>query len=171
MSASAQPCIRHLLVVGGSGFVGSAVCRAALRHGLQVTSLSRSGRAGTGAAASPAAAEDWTRRVDWQTGDVLRRDGDWTALLRPPPAAASSRPPVDAVLCCVGGFGSVAHMQRVNGQANVNVLRQAALQPGVRRLALVSAFDYRLPELLKRGYIQGETRAAGETAGGTALQH
>jgi nucleoside-diphosphate-sugar epimerase len=39
MSAIAQ----KILVVGGNGFVGSAVCKAALARGMGVTSVSSSG--------------------------------------------------------------------------------------------------------------------------------
>eukprot|EP00123_Amoebidium_parasiticum_P010282 comp20004_c0_seq1/m.24489 comp20004_c0_seq1/g.24489 ORF comp20004_c0_seq1/g.24489 comp20004_c0_seq1/m.24489 type:complete len:151 (-) comp20004_c0_seq1:414-866(-) len=52
-----------LLVVGGNGFLGSAVCKAAVQRGLQVVSLSRSG-------VSPSSAP-WTKAVDWQKGDAL----------------------------------------------------------------------------------------------------
>ncbi|KAK0503332.1 hypothetical protein EDD18DRAFT_1422536 [Armillaria luteobubalina] len=36
--------VTKILVVGGNGFIGSAVCRAALMRGMQVTSVSSSGR-------------------------------------------------------------------------------------------------------------------------------
>ncbi|KAK0483697.1 mitochondrial protein [Armillaria novae-zelandiae] len=36
--------VKKILVVGGNGFIGSAVCRAALTRGMQVTSVSSSGR-------------------------------------------------------------------------------------------------------------------------------
>ncbi|PBK78225.1 NAD(P)-binding protein [Armillaria solidipes] len=36
--------VTKILVVGGNGFIGSAVCRAALTRGMQVTSVSSSGR-------------------------------------------------------------------------------------------------------------------------------
>ncbi|KAG7452450.1 NAD(P)-binding protein [Guyanagaster necrorhizus] len=36
--------LKKILVVGGNGFIGSAVCRAALAKGMQVTSVSSSGR-------------------------------------------------------------------------------------------------------------------------------
>jgi len=60
--------VRRLLVVGGNGFIGSAVCKAALKQGIQVTSVSSSGlpfRTAKGHA--PA----WTSNVDWQKGDAL----------------------------------------------------------------------------------------------------
>ncbi|KAJ6596954.1 mitochondrial protein [Mycena vulgaris] len=58
-----------LVVVGGNGFIGSAICRSALVQGLQVTSVSSSGRPyQTPKGHTPA----WTARVDWQQGDALR---------------------------------------------------------------------------------------------------
>ncbi|KAJ7940579.1 mitochondrial protein [Mycena leptocephala] len=60
--------ISRLVVVGGNGFIGSAICRSALAHGLQVTSVSSSGRPyQTPKGHTPA----WTAKVDWQTGDAL----------------------------------------------------------------------------------------------------
>ncbi|KAF7294884.1 adenylate kinase [Mycena indigotica] len=61
--------ISKLVVVGGNGFIGSAICRLALARGLQVTSISTSGRPyQTPKGHTPA----WTTQVDWQKGDALR---------------------------------------------------------------------------------------------------
>ncbi|KAF7363495.1 adenylate kinase [Mycena sanguinolenta] len=58
----------HLVVVGGNGFIGSAVCRRALAKGFRVTSISSSGRPyRTPKGHTPA----WTAQVDWRTGDAL----------------------------------------------------------------------------------------------------
>ncbi|KAI0810987.1 NAD-P-binding protein [Irpex lacteus] len=63
-----EPIVRKILVVGGNGFVGSAVCRAALARGYQVTSISSSGRPyATPKGHSPA----WTSKVDWQKANAL----------------------------------------------------------------------------------------------------
>ena len=55
--------MKRLLVVGGNGFVGKAVCRRAVRRKIQVTSLSRSGRPmnETG---------EWADKVEWKMGDA-----------------------------------------------------------------------------------------------------
>ena len=183
-ASSAAPllCVRHVLVVGGSGFIGSAVCRSALRHGLSVSSLSSSGVdpfASASVAFRSQPERAWTREVRWLKADLLdgADDGDspsWKAAVQ---RSAPPAPPVDAVVCCVGGFGSVAFMQRVNGEANVRAL-QALLSPspsssssrsgeaapaaaesalsGVRRVGFVSAYPYRLPTSLQRGYIEGK---------------
>ncbi|KAF8580871.1 mitochondrial protein [Ramaria rubella] len=70
--------IHKLLVVGGNGFVGSAVCRAALGRGWEVTSISSSGkpfRTPKGHAPS------WTSNVSWHTASALVPDS-YRALLR-----------------------------------------------------------------------------------------
>ena len=45
------------MVFGGNGFVGSAVCEEAVRMGLGVVSVNRSG--------PPKASADWVSKVDW----------------------------------------------------------------------------------------------------------
>ncbi|KAK0228611.1 hypothetical protein IW262DRAFT_1351908 [Armillaria fumosa] len=57
--------VTKIVVVGGNGFIGSAVCRAALTRGMQVTSVSSSGRPyRTPRGHSPA----WTEKVTWLQG-------------------------------------------------------------------------------------------------------
>ncbi|KAI9509632.1 mitochondrial protein [Russula earlei] len=64
-----SPSLRTILVVGGNGFIGSAVCRAALRHGYRVTSISSSGRPfQTPNGHTPT----WTEKVEWLRADALR---------------------------------------------------------------------------------------------------
>ncbi|KAF9075236.1 mitochondrial protein [Rhodocollybia butyracea] len=63
----AAPSIQKILVVGGNGFIGSAICRAALAKGMQVTSVSSSGRPYTTPKGhSPA----WTNKVTWLKGSA-----------------------------------------------------------------------------------------------------
>jgi len=52
-----------LLVVGGSGFAGRAVCRRAVQRGIPVISLSRSGR-------PEDVMSSWTDAVDWREGNA-----------------------------------------------------------------------------------------------------
>ena len=46
-----------LLVFGGNGYVGTRVCEEALKTGLQVVSINRSGK--------PKATDAWINEVDW----------------------------------------------------------------------------------------------------------
>jgi nucleoside-diphosphate-sugar epimerase len=59
-SGDARP---RVLVLGGSGFVGSAITERALARGYAVTSVSRRG-------APPDASEGALRAVDWRVGDA-----------------------------------------------------------------------------------------------------
>lgn len=63
--------LQKVVVIGGNGFVGSAVCKAILARGIKVTSISSSGSPfATPKGYSPA----WTSNVDWQKGDALDPD-------------------------------------------------------------------------------------------------
>ncbi|KAI0748154.1 NAD(P)-binding protein [Daedaleopsis nitida] len=60
--------IQKILVVGGNGFVGSAVCRTALARGMQVTSVSPSGKPfQTPKGHTPG----WVSKVEWHKGSAL----------------------------------------------------------------------------------------------------
>ncbi|KZT70160.1 NAD(P)-binding protein [Daedalea quercina L-15889] len=64
-----QAALPRILVVGGNGFLGSAVCKAALSRGMEVTSISSSGTPfKTPKGHSPA----WVSKVDWQAADALK---------------------------------------------------------------------------------------------------
>lgn len=63
-----QSAAQRILVVGGNGFIGSAVCKAAVARGMRVTSVSTSGRPyQTPKGHSPS----WTSKVDWHAADAL----------------------------------------------------------------------------------------------------
>eukprot|EP00053_Salpingoeca_punica_P013668 m.123641 g.123641 ORF g.123641 m.123641 type:complete len:327 (-) comp16259_c0_seq4:1343-2323(-) len=71
--------VQTLLVVGGRGMLGRAVCRAAVQRGLQVISLSRSGAPPSSEAADRAFAagvetssSHWMQDVEWIKGDALK---------------------------------------------------------------------------------------------------
>ncbi|KAG1756706.1 mitochondrial protein [Suillus paluster] len=84
MSAVAQ----KILVVGGNGFVGSAVCKLALARGMEVTSISSSGKPyKTPKGHTPA----WVERVEWRKADALN-----------PESYADILPSVDAVVHTIG---------------------------------------------------------------------
>ena len=111
----------RLLIVGGSGFVGTRVVRAACaaqKAGklTKVASISRSGTPIGGV-------DDSFAGVDWLRGDVL----------------ASELPEMladyDAVISCLGAFGSNDFMLSLNGGA----LAEAAADAGVQQFAFISA--------------------------------
>jgi nucleoside-diphosphate-sugar epimerase len=136
------PPTEKLLVLGGNGFVGSHVCREALKRGLTVSSVSRSGR--------PSVHDAWVNEVFWHQGDLLLPDSLKDALNG-----------VTSVVSCVGGFGSNSHMYKINGTANINAIRAAAEQ-GVKRFVYVSAADFGLVNYLLQGYYEGKRAAETE---------
>jgi uncharacterized protein YbjT (DUF2867 family) len=146
---------QKILVLGGSGFVGTAICKAAVARGIEVTSLSRSGR--------PSYLDPWLDRVTWISGDVFTTDLD--ALLDG----------VSVVVSTLGGFGSNEQMEKINGEANILAVN-AAKRAGVPRYILISVHQYNLPTFaLNNGYFSGKRKAEAEVLSlypnsGTVLQ-
>ena len=136
-----------LAVVGGTGFVGSRVLRAALSHGMRVASVTRSGT-------PPPDVAEALRGVSWLAADAQDERALESALVG-----------ADAVISCVGAFGSNAYMRRINGNANASIAA-AARAAGASQFVYVSAAQFgaveRLPPL--RGYFEGK-RAAEEAVG------
>lgn len=136
------PPTEKLLVLGGNGFVGSHVCKEAVKRGLTVSSLSRSGR--------PSGHELWVNNVFWHQGDVLLPEPLQDALTG-----------VTSVISCIGGFGSNSHMYKINGTANINAIRTAS-EKGVKRFVYVSAADFGVVNYLLQGYYEGKRAAETE---------
>ncbi|XP_078179095.1 NAD(P)-binding Rossmann-fold superfamily protein [Carex rostrata] len=131
-----------IVVLGGNGFVGSAICKAAVSRGIEVVSLSRSGR--------PSYTGSWVDQVSWVAGDVFY--ARWDEVL----GGAT------AVVSTLGGFGSEEQMKRINGEANV-ISVNAAKEFGVPKFILISVHDYNLPPfLLNSGYFTGKRQAESE---------
>ncbi|CAN0910191.1 Uncharacterized protein At1g32220, chloroplastic [Linum grandiflorum] len=131
-----------IVVLGGSGFVGSAICKAAVEKGIEVVSLSRSGR--------PSLSAPWADQVTWLPGDVFYTN--WDEVL----------PGATTVVSTLGGFGNEEQMQRINGEANI-VAVNAAKEYGVPKFILISVHDYNLPSfMLQVGYFTGKRKAESE---------
>ena len=115
--------MRRVLVVGGSGFLGSRVLAAASKHGLKVASVSRGGAPAWASSSSELAGVEWLR------GD-MSVEAD----------AARAVEGCDAVVSCLGSFADFSYdgMRRENGAANVRIV-EAAAAAGVRRFGYVSA--------------------------------
>ena len=65
--------MERIVVVGGTGFVGQAICRAAVQRGLEVIGVSRTSTPPANAHRHP-----WAAKVRWMRGDALD-----TATLEP----------------------------------------------------------------------------------------
>ncbi|KAH9604811.1 hypothetical protein KSS87_018028 [Heliosperma pusillum] len=142
IDVTANVVTEKLVVLGGSGFVGSAICKAAVSNGIEAVSLSRSGR--------PRFSESWVDQVSWIPGDVFY--ANWDEVL----VGAT------AVVSTLGGFGNEEQMKRINGEANV-VAVNAAKDYGVPKFILISVHDYNLPSfLLQSGYFTGKRKAEAE---------
>ncbi|KAI4328028.1 hypothetical protein L6164_020425 [Bauhinia variegata] len=132
----------RVVVLGGSGFVGSAICKAAVSKGIEVISVSRSGR--------PTYPNAWVDQVTWISGDVFYVN--WDEVL----VGAT------AVVSTLGGVGSEEQMRRINGEANV-VAVNAAKDYGIPKFILISVHDYNFPSfVLSSGYFTGKRKAESE---------
>nr|KJB25241.1 hypothetical protein B456_004G182300 [Gossypium raimondii] len=131
----------RIVVLGGSGFVGSAICKAAVSKGIEVISLSRSGR--------PTYSGSWVDQVNWVPGDVFY--ANWDEVL----VGAT------AVVSTLGGFGSEEQMKRINGEANV-VAVSAAKDFGKRKAESEVLSKYpNSGVVLRPGFIYGKRRVDG----------
>ena len=123
--ASAASALR-VTVLGGTGFVGSRVCKALATTdpSVEVVSVSR-----TGEVPEWCKGDDWTNQVSWVKNELTRgsREKLQEAIGAP-----------DAVVSCVGaiGFGQQALLLG-NGIANVEAAT-AAKVVGAQRMAYVS---------------------------------
>ncbi|GLC37033.1 hypothetical protein PLESTF_000726200 [Pleodorina starrii] len=147
-----------LLVFGGRGFVGSNVCKEAVATGLAVLGVSRGGT-------PPLLREPWVGSVEWVRGNALE-----------PRTFVRHLEGADAVVSCIGGFGTTEEMLRVNGAANVSLI-EAARAAGVKRFVFISAHIPNIPgiDAVLGGYIRGKQAAeealrAHFPSGGVALR-
>lgn len=136
--------IQKLLVVGGSGFVGSKICETAISCGLRVVSLSRTGR--------PKRNGAWVGAVEWKQGSAFDISAVKEALQD-----------VQAVITTVGGFGSQETMIKVCGEANIAIARAAKQSPQVSRFVFLSAQNFPiLSDSILSGYYHGKKMAEEE---------
>eukprot|EP00884_Botryococcus_braunii_P004272 jgi/Botrbrau1/13846/Bobra.0056s0083.1 len=128
-----------LVIFGGNGFVGSRVCEEALKTGLGVVSINRSG--------PPKVSSPWVKDVEWVRADVFDVSA-WQSQLEG----------AIGVVSTLGAFGSNDFMYKICGESNVKVFEEAAAA-GVPRAVFVSVHDYGLPEVVLSGYFKGKRRA------------
>ena len=100
-------------VLGGTGFVGSRVCKVLVSKGAEVTSVSRSGSCPAWASDEP-----WTKEVKWVAADLLGADA----------AVGLIAGDCDSVVSCVGVVDLDPQLlRRGNGAANVNAFASLTL--------------------------------------------
>ncbi|KAJ5653163.1 hypothetical protein N7490_000166 [Penicillium lividum] len=62
---------KRLVVAGGSGFLGSRICKSAAARGWSVTSLSRSGEPRWDTVTGSATRPSWASSIEWAKADLL----------------------------------------------------------------------------------------------------
>ncbi|PHH85088.1 hypothetical protein CDD83_913 [Cordyceps sp. RAO-2017] len=72
---------KRLVVCGGSGFLGSRICKHAVARGWDVTSISRSGMPRWDTVTSSPDPPPWSHQVSWESADMLR-PATYAPLLR-----------------------------------------------------------------------------------------
>lgn len=148
-------------VFGGSGFVGSRVCKILATKDVKTVSISKSGK-------PPAwcQGEGWVDKVDWKSVDLLAADESTLDEIVGSP---------DAVVSCVGAIGTdPAYLLKGNCNANCNAFASAKRGGNLRRASYVSvgseveASKGWLPEFFL-SYFEGKIfaeRAALDSLGG-----
>eukprot|EP00756_Hemistasia_phaeocysticola_P032714 Hpha_TRINITY_DN16425_c0_g5::TRINITY_DN16425_c0_g5_i1::g.159464::m.159464 len=142
---------KRLVVVGGSGFVGSGIAAAARQRGWAVTVVARGAARGGKRSAVQAMSTDGLPVTEYVSGDCFDT-ARWSDVFRD----------ADRVVLSVGAFGSHKFMERVCGDANIAAATAAlSVNPDLPRLCFISAacsFPFPLSAAL-RGYIAGKEKA------------
>ena len=155
-----------ITVVGGTGFVGSRVCRSLIEKGAVVKSVSK-----TGNIPAWCKDDDWTNNVEWIAADLL--EGTEDSL-----DAAIGAP--DCLVSCLGVIGNDPEVLRQgNGKANCAAFASAKRGGKVKRAVFVSVSsevvacqENWLPDFFE-GYFSGKKMAeecALDAVGGDSSQ-
>ena len=156
----------RVAVYGGSGFIGSRICKALVTAGCAVLSVSRTGQPPEWASVEP-----WSSEVKWVAADVLS-DG------------AALEQGIDAAVCCIGNmrpasswdgfFGlhwDYERLVRENGLVTARAC-EGARRAGARRMVVLSVSSSKKWAYggALQGYIDGklEAEAAARAAFGDA---
>lgn len=118
-------------VFGGTGFVGSRVCKFLVDKGesIKVTSVSK-----TGTIPNWCKDEDWVNQVVWNKADLLQQKDDSSSTLLD---EAVGKP--DVVVSCIGEIGTDSEkLKKGNGDANCLAFESAKRGGNVKRAVFVS---------------------------------
>ena len=150
---------RRLLVLGGNGYVGSHVCKAALNSNRwdKVSSLSRSGK-------PPSEDLEWTRNVEWCQADLCTANEESTREI--------FNQATD-VISTIGAFASSnARMEVLNGDTNINAIDYCSKSSSVESFGYVSSARVgNTPSFTPLyGYFHGKARAEEHLRENTTLK-
>jgi len=135
-----------IVVFGATGFVGNAICKAAVARGMTVVGLSRRQYPDKAVMST-----GWATAVDWRKADALQ-----------PATLTESMTGAHAVVCCVGSpptptiaQSATAAQMEANGRTICNIA-DAAQGAHVPRLVLIGAS---MPPFTPQGYLKGKQMA------------
>eukprot|EP00916_Digyalum_oweni_P016607 GHVL01027229.1.p1 GENE.GHVL01027229.1~~GHVL01027229.1.p1 ORF type:complete len:275 (+),score=36.45 GHVL01027229.1:613-1437(+) len=162
----------RLLVLGGSGFVGSQVCRKAVQLGYNVTSLSRRGAPPAGMTDSPS----WMSHVKWLRGSALAisdhadKMSEYTSVIHCIGTLVDSSAPnflKSSHALFTGDAGKYsfgkddATYQKVNRDSVIKAADEAARHSNISSFVYISAID--VPKIVRilgfQGYMDSKREA------------
>jgi len=134
----------RLLVVGGSGFIGRAICRRAVAEGYAVRSVSRGGQPD-----DLGVTDRWSEQVEWTSADLFSPHA-WRDRLRG----------VDCVIHSVGTAHEAPRegvtFERLNGDSTILTALEAERAGVDSFVFLSSAANY---PTARRAYLRSKRRA------------
>ena len=133
--------VRKIVVFGGNGYVGQRIVSNLLRKQTNVVSISRSGRPLN-------MKNDDNAMVKWLKADVFDV-----------PAWRGELEGAEAVVSCIGAFGSNEFMEKINGDANILLASEALKVTDIKRFVYLSTVENNLPDFVLKGYFNGKKRA------------
>eukprot|EP00854_Cymbomonas_tetramitiformis_P018428 gene18428-21987_t len=141
---------KKIVVLGGTGFVGSQVCKQMVEKGATVVSVSKRGVAPSGSGA-------WAGSVQFEAADLLAPSVDLSAILKD----------AVAVVSCIGVIGgSDEELVAGNGTANEVAVAQAKAA-GVSQFVYISVSSGTMDAvdgIALKGYFEGKRRAEAAVA-------
>lgn len=136
-----------IVVPGGNGFIGTEICRIAVKNGHEVAAFGRRGRPTLSPARHP-----WVQEVEWRAADVFE-PADWHDLLEG----------ADAVVHCIATIFERPERnityERVNADAALLVAEEAD-QKGAESFVFLSVRDK--PPLVPSAFVKAKRRAERE---------
>jgi uncharacterized protein YbjT (DUF2867 family) len=146
LSGIAGMSVRSILVIGGSGFIGKGICRAAADRNFKVYSLSRSG--GMRLSRQP-----WMDQVEWIKGSGLEVDSFEHIL-----------PEVSAIVHSVGILFEKPPetFELMNYRTAVSVIPCLSQYPNIKSFGFISAADIQPNLLINERYYSAKRKAEEE---------